>query len=218
MSGRRAALVGALLGCALTAVGVGAGLFLSARSGAPPTLPAVVSAPQETHLPFGPIRPPRAMPAVALTGDDGVATTLAALTHGRYTLLQLMFTGCSVTCPIQGAIFKAVQAALAAEGVEAQLLSVSIDAVGDTPDALARWLSGFDARTGWRAVVPSPEGVGPLVDALNGRGSGPDVHDARVYLLAPSGKLIFVTEEMPSPRYLVKLLRDAAAFEARAPR
>lgn len=217
MSVRRAAIAGALVGCGLAAAGLGAGFLLSAGRAAPPTLPPVAAAPPETHLPFGPIRPPRALPSVVLRVDDGAATTLAALTQGRYTLAQLMFTGCSVTCPIQGAIFKATQAELTAEGVDAQLLSISVDVVGDAPDALARWLRGFEARTGWRAAVPSPEGLGPLIDALNGRGSGPDVHDARVYLIAPSGKLIFVTEDMPSPRYLAKLVRDAAAFEARRP-
>lgn len=216
MSVRRAAISGALLGCALGAAGLAAGLALSARN-APPALPAPGAGPQETHLPFGPIRPPRVMPPVAMTAEDGAPTTLAALTQGRYTLLQLMFTGCSVTCPIQGAIFQAAQAEMAENGVEAQLLSVSIDVVGDRPNAMARWLSGFGSGPRWRGAIPSTEGVGPLVDALNGRGVGPDVHDARVYLIAPSGRLIFVTEDMPSPRRLVKLLRDAAAFEARAP-
>jgi protein SCO1/2 len=182
-----------------------------------PTLPPQ-SAPDEPRahaMPFGPIRPARALPDVALTRDDGVATTLAAeTTSGRFTIVTLFFAGCSTTCPVQGAIFKATQERLIASGVSAGLLSISVDALGDDPERLRAWLKAQDAAPGWRAATLGLDGVGPMVDALQGRGRGYDVHDARVYLIDPRGRLVYVTEDMPSPDALATLISEAQVVMA----
>lgn len=178
-------------------------------------LPAAQSESTGRHA-RGPIIPGRALPPVNVALDDGSKAMLSDILTGRWTYLQLMFTGCSTTCPIQGAIFARTQVKLREEGLDAQLLSFSVDPLGDDAPALKRWLHDFDAGTGWRAAVPSLDQLGPLLDTLNGRGRGVDLHEARVYLIDPDARLIYITEEMPSPAGLVDLLKIAQEAAASA--
>lgn len=157
------------------------------------------------HNLAGRVSPPLPAPALPLHLHDGRRHTLPALLAGQATALQLMFTGCSATCPIQGALFSAVQPRLAGlKGV--QLLSVSIDALGDTPAALARWMQNFGAGPRWRAAVPSPAGVDSLLDFLRGRQPGPDGHTAQVYYFNRLGELVLRSADFPPPEQVVSLL------------
>jgi protein SCO1 len=108
----------------------------------------------QSHAPFGRVYPQRQPPDLHLTMDDGTSTSLRALLRGRITALQLMFTGCSATCPIQGALF----AEVARRGLprDAQLLSFSIDPLGDSPKAMREWMLRFGPNAAWRAAIPRP--------------------------------------------------------------
>lgn len=159
----------------------------------------------QAHNAAGPVTPPQPAPALPLTLHDGRASSLQALLAGQVTALQLVFTGCSATCPIQGALFGAVQAGLPrAPGV--QLLSVSIDALGDTPAALARWRQGFGAGPNWRAAVPTVKGVDTLLDFLRGRQAGPDGHTAQVHYFNRRGALVMRSADFPPPAQVLSLL------------
>lgn len=209
----------ALSAAAVLLAGGAAAAMLALPGREPSAVPALppragVDAPATHAMPFGPIRPARPLPDVALTRDDGTVTRLGAETQGGFTLVTLFFAGCTTTCPVQGAIFRAAQERLAAEGLSANLLSVSVDALGDDPARLTEWLKAQGATAGWRAAKLDLDGVGPMVDALQGRGRGYDVHDARVYLVDPRGRLVYVTEDMPSPQALAALISDAKAHAA----
>lgn len=144
------------------------------------------------HAPIGPVEPAPTAPDVALTLHDGRRTSLAALLRGHTTLLQLMFTGCSATCPIQGAVFAALQARLAAAPPQVRLLSVSIDALGDDTPALARWRARFGAAPRWLAAVPPAADVDRLVDFVRGRAQrDDDRHTAQAYLFDGRGRLVY---------------------------
>lgn len=160
-----------------------------------------------THSGFGPVRPPQALPPLALVGDDGKRTDLPRHLIGRITALQLMFTGCSVTCPIQGALFGAVMP-LISNQPEMQLLSISIDPLADGPQALNAWRARFAATKQWRAAAPKVEDVDRLLDILRGRARGPDQHTAQVYLFDRQARLAYRTADMPSASFIVKLLGE----------
>lgn len=176
-----------------------------------PVLPRPFGTVQSGHLAFGPVRPARSLPSTPVLLNSGETRELGSLVAGRWTLVQLIFTGCSTTCPIQGAIFAKTQADFMAAGLDAQFLSISIDPLGDDANSLTKWLESLGSLPGWRAVVPPLESLGPLLDVLGGRGKGVDVHNARVYLLDPHGNLRYVTEELPSPLSLLNLMRAAQA-------
>ena len=181
------------------------------RSAAAPT-DAARAAAASAHFPFGPVVPARPMPAWPLTTHTGQATTLRALTQGRLTALQLMFTGCSATCPIQGAIFAEAQRQLGARVAGAQFVSLSIDPLSDTQQALAAWLKNLGAQAGWVAAAPRMAELDALFELLSGprigKRSGPDPHTGQVYFLSRRGELVYRSADLPPPEQIVQLMRQ----------
>ena len=94
---------------------------------------------------------------------------LQTLLKGHITAVQLMFTGCTATCPIQGAIFADAASQLATAGRELRLLSISIDPLGDDAQALTAWLQRYGAQPQrWGAAVRFilPNGMGGTTDLV----------------------------------------------------
>ena len=165
------------------------------------------------HAPFGPIRPPVQPPDIALLGSDGRAVRLRGLMAGRPTALQLMFTGCSATCPIQGAVFAEAARQLRATELarKVQLVSFSIDALGDSPAALQAWMERHGADPAWRAVVPrEPRGVDAMTTFLRAGREGPDPHTGQVHVFDRAGRWIFKSPDLPSAREIADWLTRAA--------
>ena len=164
------------------------------------------------HGLLGLVTPPQPLPDIGLTLHDGRRAGLAALLRGRVTALQLMFTGCSSVCPLQGAVFAAVQERLAAGEARAaqgplQLLSISIDALGDDARALAAWRQRHGAGPGWLAGVPALADVDRLADGLRGRVSTIDRHTAQVFVIDRQGRLAYRCAELaPAPDVVQALL------------
>lgn len=164
------------------------------------------------HGSFGPVQPALAAPALSLSDMNGQRVALAALLTGRVTALQLMFTGCSATCPIQGAMFAEVQQCLAADDPRLRLLSVSIDPLGDDPKALRAWLAKFGAQSArWSAALPQLKEVDALLDFVRGRAPGVDRHTAQAFVFDRQARMVYRTEDMPNPQQLVRLLKQVAA-------
>jgi protein SCO1 len=195
----------------LAFVAITTALILQTRES--PPLPVLTAGGEAAagHLPFGPVSPAREFPILAAVANDGGTVSLPTMFEGHWTLAQFMFTGCSTTCPLQGAIFQETQRRLKVEGLEVSLLSVSIDPLGDTPESLTGWLAQFEAGKNWKGIIPKPDGLTAILDLMGGRGEGVDVHDARVYLIQPDAKLAYITEEMPAPAALVGLIKAAIA-------
>jgi len=200
-----------------------AGLLAAGWAARPAAQPAPATragpptqAPPKQHFPFGPVEPVRPVPALKVTTHEGRVTSLPKVLRGRVTAAQTMFTGCSAICPIQGALFAQTQQALAAKGLDVQLLSISIDPLGDTPKALARWLEQFGRQPGWLAVAPQLDDVGRLSVLLGNGGerivSSADVHSGQVFIFNARGELAFRTPTMPS----VPQILSAAEHVSRA--
>ncbi len=171
---------------------------------APPLL-AQPAAP--AHEPFGPLRPPLAAPKLQVAGSDGKRFELTSRLRGRITAVQLMFTTCSATCPIQGALFGAV-APLVSGQSEMQLLSISIDPLGDSPQAVTAWLARYGVHANWKAAVPRVEDVDRLLDFVRGRAVGADRHTAQVYLFDRQARLAYRTADMPPARFVANTMGE----------
>lgn len=62
----------------------------------------------DAQAPLALVLPRVPAPQLSLTDTLGRSICLPALLRGKVTAVQLMFAGCSSTCPIQGAVFAAV--------------------------------------------------------------------------------------------------------------
>jgi protein SCO1 len=168
---------------------------------APPMIPRVQAA---GH---GRVDPPLRVPDLALTLHDGQKTSLPRLLEEHATALQLMFTSCSSTCPIQGAIFRRVQELLVDPAARAiQLVSLSVDPERDDPAALARWLRRFDARPGWVAAAPRREDVERLRTFGGAGKSAADNHSTRVQIADRRARLVWRTAELPDAKGVARIL------------
>ncbi len=184
-------------------------IFLRSLAGAAllSTLPRLSYA----HAVVGPVRPPFSLPAVTVTRQDGVQVPLQSILAGKTTALQLMFTGCSQTCPLQGALFAAVQSKLPAQSRDSvQLVSLSIDPLGDDARALTTWLKQFNTGRNWIAAVPTVKDLDRLRAALQESKDGLDNHTGQVFLFNRQGMLVWRTEDLPPVDVVVRQLTRIA--------
>lgn len=134
---------------------------------------------------------------------------LARVLGGKVTAVQLMFAGCSTSCPPQGMLFASLAPRLS--GPDHQLLSVSVDALGDTPEALAGWMARFGAHAAWQAGVPGPMEVERLSQVLKGVSGGlPDSHTAQVFIIDRQGRLAWRSADLPSPELILARMAETA--------
>lgn len=165
------------------------------------------------HFPFGPVLPVRPLPAWAVQTHQGRATTLSALCKGHVTAIQLVYTNCSAICPIQGALFSQAQKMAAGKlSGQAQFLSLSIDPLSDTPQALARWIRKYEPSPGWLAVVPTIDDVGAIRDLLSkggeAQGESLDAHPGQVYFISRKGALVHRSPSLPTAAQIVAIMAD----------
>jgi len=164
-----------------------------------------------SHADFGPVAPAESVPSLACVLSDGRTATLVELLTGRTTALQLMFTGCSAVCPIQGALFARLQGMLPNQlARNIQLLSLSIDPLSDNPKALSTWLKRFDARPGWIAASPVLAALGRVTALFRSGVNDADDHSTQVYLINRGAKLVWRTSDLPTPREIADLLLQLA--------
>jgi protein SCO1 len=162
----------------------------------------------QAHNDPGRVEPPLAVPPFRLTLQDGRRVLLEDCLKGRITAVQLMFTGCSATCPIQGALFSQVQERIAAErGL--QLLSVTIDPLSDDPKAMRHWLRRFNAGERWHGATPDLQQLDRWYDFLRARTSGVDRHTAQVYFFNAKAELALRTADFPAAEDIARLMKSA---------
>jgi protein SCO1/2 len=162
------------------------------------------------HNDAGVVDPPLAPPAVDVELDDGRRSGLGRLLGGKVTALQLMFTSCGMTCPIQGAVFASAAAKLGDRVANAQWLSFSIDPGRDDATALERWMTRFGAHPRWRAARASAQDTERVVAFLKARNPGPDRHTAQAYFFDRRGKLAMRSVDFPPADEILRVMHDLA--------
>jgi len=143
-----------------------------------------------------------------IVGSDGRKMLLSQALVGKITAVQLMFTGCSSTCPVQGALFAAVASQLRSKDV--QLLSISIDALGDSPATVAAWQTRFGRHPAWNTAVSDLNDVDRLADFMKGAAAKPGTHTAQVFLFDAKAQLAFRTGDSPGVGELEGLITRLA--------
>jgi protein SCO1/2 len=165
---------------------------------------AVVGGIPEGH---GYFYPPVPLPDFSVTDQHGKTANLQSLLADRLSALQVIFTGCTNVCPMQGATFRQLQDLLAAAGqTSCQLLSLSLDPLSDSPQALRDWLQRFDPAPGWLALRPDLKASDLVRNTFNRGLSELNAHLTEVYLIDRRGRLVWRSPELPSAESLADKL------------
>ena len=121
---------------------------------------------------------PGYFPNVPLTTQDGkVVHFYDDLLKGKSVVINLIYTHCSGTCPLETAKLSQVQRLLGDRvGKDIFFYSISIDPTHDTPGALKAYAAKFQVQPGWLfltgkkkdiALISKQLGLSSVTDATN---------------------------------------------------
>lgn len=157
------------------------------------------------------------MPAVALETQSGIHINLADL-HGKWLLVDFIYTRCTSYCSVLGGEFAQLQDQLATPLSlgKLQLLSISFDPLHDTPRQLTEYLQRFhDRGQGWLAVRPVDTdglhqlkqafGITVIPDELGGYS-----HNAAIQIIDPQGRLIEILD-FGNPAHVAEVISQDLA-------
>lgn len=154
---------------------------------------------------------------MTLVDQDGRRVVPLRLAR-RIVLVNFVYTGCSTACPVQTRALADLQSRLPQDlRARVHLLSVSIDPLNDTPQALKAFATRMGADlSGWTFATGRPEDVHRLSEALRlfrpGAGpSQPEEHSTALWLVDAHGQLRMryggVTPDVP------RLLRELTELD-----
>lgn len=155
-------------------------------------------------------------PDETVTTQDGRQVPFfSQLMKDRLVVINFVFTSCTVVCPMQTAVFAKVQRDLGPRaGREVHLISISVDPVNDTPDALRRFSSRYGAQTGtghgWTFVTGEPRAITRLLNALQGGAGERSAHSRGVVVYSGATRRWSWTQESGSATAIRALLDEGA--------
>jgi protein SCO1/2 len=159
---------------------------------------------------------PRPMPAVRVLSAQGRATTLREMLAGRVTLLHLLVTTCSATCPIQGEILSAfVQKVLQPDRQmrdSVRIVSLSIDPLGDRPADVLRWIRERSGSDAWAGAIPTVQDIDVcasfFASSVGASARQKDDHLSSVFVFDREARLAIETAPLPSLGELAGAVRE----------
>ncbi len=136
-------------------------------------------------------------PDFKLTTQKGTELGLRDL-NGKVLLVGFVFTTCNGSCPATTSRMVQVQQRLKERGLfkddRVRLLTISLDPVRDTPDALTRYAKLFDADTSrWSFLTGPRERIEKVLSAwgmwTKPAANGQIDHPSRVFLVDGRGRI-----------------------------
>lgn len=126
----------------------------------------------------------RSIPDAEVFNQDGKRIRFYSdLVKDKVVIVSFVFTTCALICPMQGESLSKLQAMLGERlGSEVNLVSVSADPEGDTPERLKSWGSQFRARPGWTLVTGKKSEIDKVAMALTGAPAVKGEHSPVVFI------------------------------------
>ena len=81
-------------------------------------------------------------------------------------MLDFIYTSCTTTCPVLSAAYANVQNRIEPDTQRVQLVSISVDPVNDTPQAMKGYLKRYRAKPGWDFLTGSIEEIDKVKKAF----------------------------------------------------
>jgi protein SCO1/2 len=137
---------------------------------------------------------------------------------GNVVAIDFIFTTCSTVCPTLGFTFARVEKLLGARaGTGIQLISISVDAVNDTPEQLREFAGRSYGQTGWRGeakpgwtlITGEKRNVDELLRSLGGYSPDKALHSTIVLIGRGDGPWVRVNG-LGSASKIAKFLLDEA--------
>ena len=176
---------------------------------------AAAQAPGDAAAPVpGEGRAPR-LPPVILSDHEGRRWPFAELARRRPVAVSFFFTGCTTLCPPQTMAMANLQEELGRriplDGESSPLLlSVSLDPLGDTPQAMQDYAGQFGLslgpRRGWLLLTGEPQALARVWAAFEAAGNRPEDHTAMLWLGQPGGRRWRRASALAAPETLADLL------------
>ncbi len=141
------------------------------------------------------LSPPKAAPSLSLRNYLGQRVNIAQY-RGKALLVTFLYTHCPDICPLITANLRVAQNLMGAKtAAKTQIVAVSVDPRGDTPQTVAAFLKVHEMTGRMQYLIGSPRELGHVWQAWgvgSERDAGqPDVinHSALVYGISASGEL-----------------------------
>lgn len=129
------------------------------------------------------------------------------LIKGRKVAINFIFTSCTSVCSPMTATFRAVQQDLKArKRDDVHLISVSVDPLTDTPEALTAFGRKFGAEPGWTFVTGSRKSIDEILKAFAIGTGDPDDHAPLVYISDEAGRTWTRSSGLAAPQAIVERL------------
>jgi len=160
--------------------------------------------------------PAKQAPPIDLRNYLGQPVTLAQY-RGKAVLVTFLYTHCPDVCPLITANLRVVLSQLGAEAAKAQIIAVSVDPRGDTPESVASFLRAHGMLGRMQYLIGSPAQLARTWAAWSvgsTREAGqPDLvaHSALVYGVSASGRLTTIYPSSFEPSQIVHDVPKLAA-------
>ena len=137
------------------------------------------------------------------------------LVKGKTVAINFIFTTCTNICPPLTATFRRVQTQLENEtGINASLISVSVDPTTDVPERLKAYAEKFKAGPGWTFVTGDKPQIDKLLVALGTAVADKNDHTPMVLIGNDSAGYWTRAYGLSPPTRLVELMKGAAGQKA----
>jgi protein SCO1 len=162
-------------------------------------------------------------PNVPLTTQDGkVVRFYDDLLKGKSVAINLIYTHCSASCPLETAKLAQLQKIMGDRvGKDIFFYSISIDPKNDTPEVLKAYMAKYHVGPGWLFLTGKEEdiklisnklGLASLTDAANRDGHMPSLMIGN----EPSGQWMR-NSAVDNPRFLAKQIGNFLGWKDREP-
>jgi protein SCO1/2 len=151
-------------------------------------------------------------PNVPLTTQDGKDVRFYDLIKGKIVAIDLIYTNCQYSCPLETARLARMQQLLGDRmGREVFFISISIDPEHDTPAALKAYAAKYDAGPGWTFLTGKMTDIDTLSKKLGLWSDPTQTQDGHTPMLLIGNEATgqwTQTSALDNPAYTARILTD----------
>jgi protein SCO1 len=155
------------------------------------------------------------VPDVTLVDQDGADHRFSALVAERPIVMNFFFTGCQTVCPVQFVQLKLLQSMIARSPTTTSsplILSIALNPLSDTPEAMTEFISHFDVSSGigkaWLFLTGGFEDLGPVWNSFEQSSFDPSQHTGLFWIGQPTPRRWSRMDAAASPDFMMKRLQE----------